>query len=302
MKKLLLTFLGMSCMASVMAQDNYSLTTRTENYTEITNGTVVQNGDWDDFQESMVMPFAFKFFGVDIDSLFILDDGVFFTQDGDDYLSPNGLDPESRGTDMSPVSYRVDGTGNNRILKIQWPNVSFFEIKDNYPNDFANYQVWLYEGSNVIEFHYGSSFFSQDAFEMMDMYPFLVAIAPDKGIIVGGDPTNPDISRDLNNEITLDAHPSVNSIFVFTPDWATGVAALEKNGIKVYPVPVNDALNIDSETELVSVRVYNAAGQLVNETKAQENHVRLSSKTWDSGVYIVEIETLAGVEVRKVVK
>ncbi|MDX5320097.1 MAG: hypothetical protein LPK45_03410, partial [Bacteroidota bacterium] len=163
MKKHYLIMLGILASMGALAQDNYSFTTRTENYTEMTSGTVISDSDWDDFEVRMAMPFAFKYFGESVDSITIADDGLYFTTEFDDYLSPHGQDAVARGADMSPVSYRIDGTGSNRILKVQWPNITFVDTKDGFVGDFVNYQVWMYEGTNVIEFHIGSSFVSEGA-------------------------------------------------------------------------------------------------------------------------------------------
>jgi PKD repeat protein len=58
-------------------------------------------------------------------------------------------------TSLSPISYTVTGTTPNRIFKLECRNVGFYD--DPNLNDFVNFQTWIYETSNVIEFHYGSS-------------------------------------------------------------------------------------------------------------------------------------------------
>src|SRR5690554_3361506 len=69
------------------------------------------------------------------------------------------------GASQSNISYKVEGDSGSQILKIEWNNVGFWD--DMTGNDFMNFQVWLYEGSNSIEYRYGSSEinFPEDSFE-----------------------------------------------------------------------------------------------------------------------------------------
>jgi len=54
---------------------------------------------------------------------------------------------------LSPVSYKVEGVTPYRIAKVQFKNAGF--QNDTTDSAYFNYQVWLYEDSNAIEFHYG---------------------------------------------------------------------------------------------------------------------------------------------------
>jgi len=59
------------------------------------------------------------------------------------------------GTSLSPLSFRLDGQVGSQILKIEWNNVGFFE--EATLQDFMNFQLWLYEEGNIIEYRYGSN-------------------------------------------------------------------------------------------------------------------------------------------------
>jgi hypothetical protein len=52
----------------------------------------------------------------------------------------------------SKISYMVDGTGTQKILKVQWKN---FKIRSGPADNFINVQIWLYQQSGVIDFRYG---------------------------------------------------------------------------------------------------------------------------------------------------
>jgi len=67
-----------------------------------------------------------------------------------DYMRDKGY---GTGTSLSPISYQVSGSAPNRILKVQWKNAGHVA----FASDAMNVQFWIYETSNNIEFHYGSS-------------------------------------------------------------------------------------------------------------------------------------------------
>lgn len=303
MKKLLL-FFGAMCVAfGAYAQNHYSFSQRSANYTEMTNGTLVSPAEWDDFEVTMAMPFSFKFFGRTVDSITISDDGTYFWQDGDDYLSPHDNDPISRGAGQSPVTYRLDGSGNDRILKVQWPNITFYDIADSFPNDFANYQVWYYEGSNIIEFHIGSSFISEGALAEINLMPFMNDSIGEKGVVIQGDPAQATPNYDLASAGSLTSNPSVNTIYVFTPGFPNGV--LEPSfeaSIKMYPIPAKNTLTINAENSIQQMEVYTANGQLIATELPNSMEYTLNTRELTPGVYVLRIQTAEGAVSKRVVK
>ena len=303
MKKLLL-FFGAMCVAfGAFAQNHYSFSQRSANYTEMTNGTLVLPAEWDEFEVSMAMTFPFKFFGRAVDSITISDDGTYFWQDGDDYLSPHGNDPISRGAGQSPVTYRLDGTGNERILKVQWPNISFYDIADSFPNDFANYQVWYYEGSNIIEFHIGSSFISEGALAEIDLMPFMNDSIGTKGIVLEGDPAQATPNYDLNSAGSLTSNPSVNTIYVFTPGFPNGIAqpSLEARVI-MFPIPAKNTLTIKAESSINQIEVYTTNGQLLSTELPTSIEYSLNTSELLPRVYVLRIQTEEGIASKRFIK
>lgn len=63
---------------------------------------------------------------------------------------------------LSPISYKMDGMAPNRIAKIQYKNVGF--VADTTGLAYINFQVWLYEDSNIIEFRYGPQYIDPSIF------------------------------------------------------------------------------------------------------------------------------------------
>lgn len=86
---------------------------------------------------------------------------------GNGYLYDVG-DTESE----SPIGYEVVGEVGERIVKIQWQNAGISNQWPDYfpddPDDFVNFQMWIYEGSNELEVHYGPSQSSDSSFDQND--------------------------------------------------------------------------------------------------------------------------------------
>jgi hypothetical protein len=301
MKKLLLCTLALAAFNGLKAQDHYLFSTRTANYVEMTNGTEVSDmQDWDDFSTGVTLPFAFEYFGVNVDTLFINDDGIFFTELAPDYVMYIGEDVLARGAGQSPVTYRVDGSAGSRIIKIQWPNVAFFNTVDDFPNDFANYQIWLYEGSNVIEFHYGSSFISAQAEPDLELLANMSSIDGLKFISVGGTPPNYVESYSEVNFTLLTKTPPVNTIFVFTPGNPNSVKeAVTGNDINLYPIPAGAKLTVESKVAMQQIQILNAAGQEISTHEVSGNRAEIATNLLPAGVYFARVHTSEGVISRK---
>lgn len=113
--------------------------------------------------------FPFSFFGVVTEDLYVHTSGSISFIEG--YLSPSSISSpvtsgssyglvlhpwsnSSSGTDSnSSVQYLLSGTEGSRILTIQWSNyLDYYYI----PYYRLNFQVKLYEGTNVAEFIYGT--------------------------------------------------------------------------------------------------------------------------------------------------
>lgn len=122
------------------------------------------------------------------------------------------------GTEVSDISYKLEGNEGERILKLQWRNWGFLNeiIDDNVSEDFINFQFWLYEENGIMELHYGPSNITQPELDfgygietlgspvgIIDKPACVVAgyLSDENGIsdeyfsIIGGEPLNPTITN-----------------------------------------------------------------------------------------------------------
>jgi len=83
-----------------------------------------------------------------------------------------------------------------------------------------------------------------------------------------------------------------------------GIAPPESKevGIRLFPNPAHQFLNIQSTSDLVSVQVFNTVGQTVYSSKASGNAMQINTQSLESGLYIVQIQTENGFETRKFMK
>ncbi|MCB0705827.1 MAG: T9SS type A sorting domain-containing protein [Saprospiraceae bacterium] len=152
---------------NMQAQDfPYSFSAFTDTYTPITNGISVNNGQaWDDPDFAAPIGFDFELFGGTMNTIYwngFL--GAIFM--GGDYYSASpaiavyGSDLIDRGYfsgagSLSPIVFELVGTAPNRIFKMEYQNAGFYDEDPSL--SYVNFQLWLYETSNVIEMRYGEN-------------------------------------------------------------------------------------------------------------------------------------------------
>jgi hypothetical protein len=139
-----------------------------------TLATTVSNCD--DCSQSVALPFSFTFFDGSYSSVFISSNGnlqfsatasTSFTNDAiptaaapnnaiypmwDDYNTIDTGAPNGQGD----VYYTSSGAPPNRTFTVEWNNVTQYTVAGTYPMTSETFQVVLFEGSNNIEFRYGT--------------------------------------------------------------------------------------------------------------------------------------------------
>ncbi|MBI9038590.1 MAG: T9SS type A sorting domain-containing protein [Bacteroidales bacterium] len=70
--------------------------------------------------------------------------------------------------------------------------------------------------------------------------------------------------------------------------------------ILVFPNPATESISIISQNEIIKVSIFNCSGQSVYEKKINEVNIQINTSDFDSGIYIIRIETINGLETHKV--
>lgn len=71
----------------------------------------------------------------------------------------------------------------------------------------------------------------------------------------------------------------------------SNVSTNEKAIISIYPNPANDILNIESDENIVDLKIYNGYGQIVFSSSSQNNNLRINTSEFTAGVYFIKIKT-----------
>ncbi|MDR6300842.1 T9SS type A sorting domain-containing protein [Mesonia maritima] len=320
MKKTTLLFVLILLAFSINAQNNftYNFSATNENYADLTNSTSLNNGNyWDDPDFTIPIGFDFEIAGKTLSTIYfsedigyggeITDQQIFETEFMDFAVISNDI--EDRGTEspnssLSNISYTVEGNSGNRIFKLEWNNAGF--LNDGTNQDFINMQLWLYEGSNIIEYRYGPSSIENpsESYEGNSGPTAFLLLGYDGNLeetsknvyMLSGDPASPTVTEIasgneldlgyLNNDI-----PN-GTVYRFTPENLSN-ESFQLAAISLYPNPVEEKLNIKTSQIISSFSIYNALGQVITEnTEIEKNTIDVS--TLAEGIYFIKMETENG--------
>lgn len=309
-KKLLVVLLATWCMNKASAQSNhYRLEVKTDAYTELTNDIpltqlVFASGDPVEIKE--VHGETFSYFNqpwlmdtttigilifpnalVEVvkDSTFIICDGLLRQLDSID--------------NTSKISYRIDGTSGNKILKMQWKNV---QVRSGQPGNFVSLQIWLHQ-SGVIEYRYGPSSASNASGYTLNTGPSVgISYSPFslspmfEKIWIYGTPPNImiDSARNLNFP-NISGVPANGTVYRFAPKNLSVKAIDNSDGFNVYPNPANTVLNISTQIYNTPVKasLIDMQGRIVSELllDGQTKEHSISVAHLPGGIYEIRLQT-----------
>ena len=332
MKKnyLFLMLLGVYFTYTIQAQVDYELTVFNEPYENLENPTSLNNGAiWDDPIFTVPIGFDFQFGSNTINTLYFTDDalgGILFTNDTIGEAAFGAFGPVLQdiidrgfdtGTSQSPLSFQLDGEPGSQILKVEWNNVGFFD--EVTFQDFMNFQIWLYEEGNVIEYRYGpneindpdSSFEGLDGIQLA-LFPLLTEDGGgplnQDSYILSGDPQNPELVTLSTQEefeqaeaISLTGAIPDGTVYRFSSE-TLSITDEVNNPVDftIYPNPSNGVFEVQSDVIDYKLQVYDVSGQLVMDTDSSIETYDISALS--KGVYFVKVQSPTGVDTRRLIK
>jgi len=272
----------------------FIFSTSMDTYTHLSAGATDMTPDpeegepyWDDFiSDAITLPFTFKFQNVDVNTIHIDSyGGINFNGVGveEEMVHISALTYDYAGApSRGQILYETTGTAGSRIFKIEFKDVSSYENLTG--NDTFNFQIWLYEGTNVIEIRTGysnvpPSFFADGFMDLMTSEDITTltcglfssaediiltyddaAIAYAHLITNSGstytdtiihvsefeiDETDP-TSWGIFDVILLDEYPAEGTVLRYTPiSESTGLQSLSAQQFSVYPNPAQNTLKIN---------------------------------------------------------
>lgn len=307
------------------AQMPYNFAASTVAYQPLTNGTSLNGTNLWDESTTYVIPlgFWFKINGVSTNKV-ALTGGAFLsadtvgTQNGFGLLS-GSIQDRGKFSSESPIRYTTTGTSGSRIFKLEIFNAGFSDEGKNYGtlDDSLNMQVWLYEGSNVVELHYGSSRISHfnDYFGNVFMMGYLKnfdlsAGTFDKVYVLKGSLTSPTLDSmtmaGMMNPKGFATVPTSGMTYKFTPkNNTTGISGpVAASLCRIYPTQVVDQLTIESKTNApLSYEIVSMNGASLRNGSIASGWEQLDMSALSAGMYIVKLRnTNNEVDVQKFVK
>ncbi|MCE3229732.1 MAG: C-terminal target protein [Bacteroidetes bacterium] len=315
---------------SVLPPSNlYTFSTFTAPYQNIT-GTVVSGGQkWDDTDYNIPIGFNFNlyngaatntitFFAGALITPNDVNNDVFITaacpmfEDLCDRAYDPNVDSEGDPGGISDISYTTTGTAPNRICKIEVNNAGFYGENDqnSVSVSYVNYQIWLYETTNDIEFRYGNCGIQNEAINLVNGTSGFRCLLFD--------------SLEVVNTLTCSASNSLDgpynspSVLAQNPNFTDAVSGNIDNGrvyrfaknnlptvinksyisdrassVSVYPNPANELLNVRCPGNS-TLEMYDVSGkQVLNEVV--NGPVKLSELS--PGFYIVKVKSETSEEI-----
>ncbi len=332
MKKLYVTFLMVFGTLLTFGQNlfPYSFSSSTATYNNLNGATdILANVVWDDSIIAVPLGFNFKYAlaNRDVDSVYIDTYGMIYpTEDAlsifgmtfpTKAMMPYQVDMVDRATVLggaakSPVSYQTTGMPGSRICKIEFRNAGFYD--DATGMDSTNFQVWLYETSNVIEYHYGpqyvqditTSFSGENGPWINLVYESTLDIQNQSYILdectyVAGNSAahtavNPTSPIDLNTppaNFAFVGLPANGQVFRWTPSVNTSVNDLDMAfaSVQVYPTTFENSIFIRHENRVDQVSLYDVNGRLLIQEAVNSSLHEISTGSLASGVYLLSLKS-----------
>jgi hypothetical protein len=84
-------------------------------------------------------------------------------------------------------------------------------------------------------------------------------------------------------------------------DVITGIEDVIFNSTMVYPNPASDVVNIKSDFDITSIKVFNHSGQVVAEEMVHNKMYQFNTSQYNAGMYFFQIETTEGTISKRII-
>jgi hypothetical protein len=208
------------------------------------------------------------------------------------------------------VSYVVQGPPGFQICKIEWLNVGFYNdwaTNGSYTNT-TSFQLWLYENSNVFEYHYGPSNVTNPLVAHMFGAPaaaYVENLNQNSGFewdgfwSVSGNTDTPAITSLTPNDILLaqgfpassllSGEPAEGTVYRFAPTFVH-VEEHTRSTFNVYPNPTNSVLNVfNPSQQSVSAQILSVEGKIIQVETLTAGRNSIQTNELSPGYYLLRI-------------
>ncbi|MBA3829503.1 MAG: T9SS type A sorting domain-containing protein [Taibaiella sp.] len=256
---------------------------------------IVNNSGFDGTVYSIPIGFNFHYWGTSYSTFYVSTDAYFSFAVADYGFYP--FYSALKGIGYSSISYMMDNVRDigNRILKVQFKNVGFEMNATN--TDSVSFQIWLYELTGNIEYHYGVSNIARA--DYADIFgnsfgPQVALAEPSLATYYNlrGDASNPTLVTIPMMYTYLTGYPMANTTYTFIPV-GTAVPYENKNTeLLLYPNPANGKVNLSlkgyNPSPSAKVTLINMIGETVFVAPFTQNTILDVSGLY-GGIYTLTI-------------
>jgi len=320
MRKTILTSSLILLLHFTVTAQSYNFQKTSGTYTNLSGSTSLTNSlTWDDPVGTIPLGFDLNIFDTTVSTLYFNDfflGGSVMASNQETgkgaFISVFEADLMDRGYDLlggddqpgglSNISFKVDGVSGSKICKIEWNNVGFYtEIIDfDTSLQYMNCQLWLYEGSNNIEMHYGPSNVTIDSITYEDKKGPSVCVFPainldtylfeGDGVAVGGDvPNEFGYISYADTTPYLQGTPANGTIYRLTFD-ATSIKDVKKLAKQITMWPQPASLFVEVSTDLEIGKIVHAVDMQGKKVALNLIQNRINIALLPKGVYTLQFE------------
>ncbi|MFM9984505.1 MAG: T9SS type A sorting domain-containing protein [Flavobacteriales bacterium] len=290
----------------------YSLSVLNESYNELSeSASAVDNEVWDDPYVILPLDFEFQLMDEVMSEILIAGPGGqvvnYLMQDSVHFLAPYLADLMDAGydsTSISPILYKTEGNPGSRIFKLEYRNTGFYNewAESETFDNRVSFQLWLYEGTNVIEYRFGENAVTQSTLVHFVGAP-LIGIGSKADVIgnggwenfwlLHGDPLAPQIFNLQNPFETpplLDSEPPAGTVYRFSPLFAGIKDSASEPVVQFYPTLVQNQITITLNDDNTSVHILDMSGKLILSQTIQRGSNLIDLSSLPGGQYILQIK------------
>lgn len=201
----------------------------------------------------------------------------------------------------SKISYKIDGSSGNKILKVQWKNV---KIRTGAAGNYVNLQIWLYQKDGMVEYRYGPSSASNASGYVQSTGPSVGISYSDfnftkmyEKIWIHGTPPNIQIDSAHNASFpNIFGVPANGTVYRFISKQSASVTSVKnERDIRIYPNPADKEIIITraaNANETLKISLLDLNGRLLNDYNMNAGAKQLSipSSQLPAGMYNLHIK------------
>ncbi|GEM_PF-1203659 len=293
---------------------------------------------WDESVSAPIpMPFDFKYQNVIVGNVAVETYGSLLLNGlmSEDFELGNitGINMAYAPAGRGKILYETTGAEGDRIFKVEFQNVG--RIDDESGNDTLNFQVWLYENGNAIEYRAGYSNvpdekFAKTILESVSKEAVLCGLLTNEGdvltddiaelnahAVVYRDDAYSDTTARLStlmsdggagaNAIIHGTYPKNGTVIRFVPkETPTGLSKIDFDLASVFPNPSTDGMFTIRLKDIVEsgsvVNIFDINGRLIATQPLSQSEIKIDLTKVASGQYIGHIKNGERVGIFKITK